>query len=89
MAPSANGTANGIDQPAKKARTSDAASLHDEHNVVLVLDYGSQYTQLICRRIREIGVFSIMFPGDATMVRVAAAAAAPGTRWPVRRPRCC
>ncbi|KAF8070969.1 guaA [Scenedesmus sp. PABB004] len=58
----ANGTANG----AGAAHT----SLHDEHAVVLVLDYGSQYTQLICRRIREIGVFSMMFPGDASMERI-------------------
>lgn len=52
--------------PAPAAR---AKTLHDEHAVVLVLDYGSQYTQLICRRIREIGIFSMMFPGDAPMVR--------------------
>ena len=39
------------------------------HSTVLVLDYGSQYTQLICRRIREVGVFSVLFPGDASMVR--------------------
>lgn len=45
-------------------------TLHGEHNVVLVLDYGSQYTQLICRRIREIGIFSMMFPGDASMERI-------------------
>lgn len=63
----ANGTvANGthVDKKQKVA----AASLQSEHAVVLVLDYGSQYTQLICRRIREIGVFSMMFPGDASMV---------------------
>lgn len=39
------------------------------HSVVLVLDYGSQYTQLIARRIREIGMLSILLPGDASMVR--------------------
>lgn len=63
----ANGTAtNGVH--VDKKQKMDASSLHSEHDVVLVLDYGSQYTQLICRRIREIGVFSMMFPGDATMV---------------------
>ncbi|MGV0005193.1 MAG: glutamine-hydrolyzing GMP synthase [Candidatus Porifericomitaceae bacterium WSBS_2022_MAG_OTU9] len=31
---------------------------------VLILDYGSQYTQLITRRIREIGVYSEIHPWD-------------------------
>jgi hypothetical protein len=39
-----------------------------EHHTVLVLDYGSQYTQLIARRVREIGMFSVLFPGDAGLV---------------------
>ncbi len=30
---------------------------------------GSQYTQLIARRIREIGAFSLLVPGDVTLVR--------------------
>jgi hypothetical protein len=69
----ANGAANGDAHAAKKQKT-EAASLHDDHQCVLVLDYGSQYTQLICRRIREIGVFSMMFPGDASMVSLSYAA---------------
>lgn len=42
---------------------------NQDHATILVLDYGSQYTQLICRRIRDVGMFSVMFPGDASMVR--------------------
>ncbi|EQD30292.1 bifunctional GMP synthase/glutamine amidotransferase protein, partial [mine drainage metagenome] len=31
---------------------------------VLILDYGSQYTQLIARRVRELGVYAEIHPGD-------------------------
>ncbi len=43
--------------------------LHKKHAVCLVLDYSSQYTQLIARRVRENGVYSMLLPGDVTLVR--------------------
>ena len=47
-------------------------------STALILDYGSQYTQLICRRVRELGVYSVMLPGDVTQVRLVAPAAGGG-----------
>merc|ERR1719387_1638051 len=37
---------------------------------VVILDYGSQYTQLITRRCRELSVFSEIIPGDSTLDRI-------------------
>lgn len=38
----------------------------DIHNQrILILDFGSQYTQLIARRVREIGVYCEIYPYDS------------------------
>jgi GMP synthase (glutamine-hydrolysing) len=36
------------------------------HQRILILDYGSQVTQLIARRVREAGVFCEIHPGDVS-----------------------
>jgi GMP synthase (glutamine-hydrolysing) len=40
-------------------------------DTVVVLDFGSQYSQLIARRVREAGVYSILLPWDVPWEEVA------------------
>ncbi len=35
-----------------------------QHEIIAVLDYGSQYSQLICRRVREAQVYAELIPWD-------------------------
>ena len=37
---------------------------------ILILDFGSQYTQLIARRVREVGVYCEIYPWDVSDVDV-------------------
>ena len=38
--------------------------------MIVILDYGSQYTQLIARRIRGLGVFAEIFPPDTPLAKI-------------------
>ena len=41
-----------------------------QHDTIVILDYGSQYSQLIARRVREANVYSELLPWNAAAERV-------------------
>lgn len=47
-------------------------SYKKEHETVLILDFGSQYTQLIARRVREAGVYCEILPFDVSIETIIA-----------------
>ena len=41
-----------------------------QHEIVIILDFGSQYTQLIARRVREAGVYCEILPFNTPVERI-------------------
>jgi GMP synthase (glutamine-hydrolysing) len=62
-----------LDPPApRRARVGGKARGAPAGELVLILDFGSQYTQLIARRVREAGVFSEIVPGTTPLAEITA-----------------
>ena len=57
---------------------------HDRADSVVVLDFGSQYSQLITRRVREAGVYCELFHHDTPWAEIESLQ--PARRHPLRRP---
>jgi GMP synthase (glutamine-hydrolysing) len=56
------------------AAASSSATAAVTSSTICILDFGSQYTQLIARRIREFNVFSVVLPCTAPLAEVLALA---------------
>jgi GMP synthase (glutamine-hydrolysing) len=41
-----------------------------QHELILILDFGSQYTQLIARRVRELGVYCEIVPFHLSLEKI-------------------
>ncbi len=52
--------------PDSRLQTTEGESAPQRRATVAILDYGSQYTQLIARRVRESRVYCEIFPHDVT-----------------------
>ncbi|XP_042407476.1 GMP synthase [glutamine-hydrolyzing]-like [Zingiber officinale] len=58
-------------EPVVKSKASNGVSPGGNSNLVLILDYGSQYTHLITRRIRQLSVLSLCVSGTNSLDSIA------------------
>jgi hypothetical protein len=55
----------------QSAEISRPSSFTVNHQTIVVLDFGSQFTQLIARRLRELSVFAEILPFDTPLAQIA------------------